>query len=415
MKSIKLPANGPRYSFARIGYAALAIGALALAGCGTTTASASGSAAGAGTSPATHSASAPAAAGSHISGTAGASASFSVESMTFVSDDQGFALGRKRCGAAYCAELLATSNGGTSWHRLAAPTRTLGGVYSTCPAQSPCVSQIRFATPELGYAFDPQLYVTTNGGSTWHRVTGKSVTSLEAADGNAVRVASKGEGCSGMPYQVQQAAVGTADWHTLTAPKIIMICPPVLYRQGTRLVLAGYGNPAGGVRATAQVARSANDGASWKIGPDQCGGTDGYASTVALAPPNALVMLCQHQRPEKNGTFRPAFVRISTDGGSAFGPDQTVSAPTGRPGEILGYQLAAASPSRLLVAVTSTHGSRIELSQDGGRTWTTTLTPNGTGNVLLVGYEDADTARVAQGDLVWTTRNGGRSWTADHF
>jgi photosystem II stability/assembly factor-like uncharacterized protein len=412
MKSIKLSPHGPRCALTRIGYGTLAIGALALAGCGTTTASASGSPAGASTTPAT---SAPAGAGAPAHGATRAPAGFAVQSMTFVSDDQGFALGTGRCGATKCAELLGTSNGGSSWHRLTAPTRQIGGAYGVCPGKKPCVSQIRFATPQLGYAFGPSLYLTTNGGSTWHQVTGDNVTSLEAADGNTVRVASKGEGCSGMPYQVQQATVGTADWRTLAAPKIIMICPPVLYRQGQQLVLAGYGNPAGGVRATAQIARSATDGATWKIGPDQCGGTDGYASAVALAPPNALVLLCQHQRPHKNGTYRPAYLRISANGGTTFGPDKTIAGRGDSPGEILRYQVAAASPSRLLVVVTSEHGSRVLLSQNGGRTWTATLTPDGTGSVLLVGYEDPDTARVAQGDLVWTTRNGGRTWAADHF
>jgi hypothetical protein len=36
-------------------------------------------------------------------------------------------------------------------------------------------------------------------------------------------------------------------------------------------------------------------------------------------------------------------------------------------------------------------------------------------SVVLVGYQDPLTARIAQGDLVWTTSDGGRAWTKDQF
>ncbi len=407
MKSVKLSASRPRRSLGRLGYATVAIAALALAGCGTTSASGTPAAT-------THVTSATA--DSHPAAGSGVPANFQVLSMTFVSDQQGFALGNVKCGTGRCAAVLGTTDGGTKWRRLTAPTRRLGGIYNTCPGHQPCVSQLRFATPLIGYAFDPSLFLTTDGGSHWRHVAGPNVSSLEAADGTAVRVASKGEGCSGMPYQVQQATVGTTTWRTLPAPRILMICPPVLYRQGTRLTLVGYGNPAGGVRATAQIARSTNNGANWQIGPDQCGGKDGYASAVALAPPNALILLCRHQMASGPSDFGTAWVRVSPNDGTSFGPDRIVPAPAGIPAnQTFGYQLAAASPSLLLVVVHGQHGYRVMLSTNGGRTWRTTLTPNGQGSVLLVGYEDPQTARIAQGDLVWTTRDGGQHWTENQF
>lgn len=36
-------------------------------------------------------------------------------------------------------------------------------------------------------------------------------------------------------------------------------------------------------------------------------------------------------------------------------------------------------------------------------------------SVLLVGFEDTVTARAAQSGTAWTTRNGGRTWTANRF
>ncbi len=336
--------------------------------------------------------------------------------MTFVSDRRGFALGTFACGSRRCDALLSTTNGGTSWAKLPAPAAVSAGPYNTCPSAQPCVSQVRFATPLVGYAFGPSLFLTIDGGRVWRPVHGLNVSSLEAAGSNVVRVASAGPGCSGMPYDVQSAPTGSTAWQLLHPPRILMICPPVLYRQGQRLVLVGYGNAAGGVRATARIVRSDNGGATWAGGPDQCGGRDGYASAVTIAPPDVLVLLCRHQMPNSAGDFGPGWVRVSVDGGATFGPDQVVRAPGGLPTrDIDGYQLAAASANRLLVVATGPHADRVYLTDDGGQTWSTTLASSGSAPIIEVGFEDPLTARIARGDLVWTTYDGGRHWITDHF
>jgi hypothetical protein len=415
---VKLSARRP----ARTAAVATAVAGcvLALAGCGSILAGSSSPSSGSPTisAPATS----PAAAASSSSpGTAVATASpaaagFSVLSMTFVSDTRGFALGSQSCGVRHCVELLGTSDGGANWQPLTAPTRTAGGVYSTCPDGSPCVQQIRFATPLIGYAYDPSLLITTDGGRSWHQTGGTDVNALEAASGTAVRIVSGGTGCAGQPYQVQSAPIGTVQWRTLSAPKIEMICPPVLYRQGGRLAVVGYGNPAGGVRATAQIDRSSNGGRTWLSGPDSCGGKDGYASGVALAPPDALVLLCQHQMPEPSGHFGPAWVRVSTNGGATFGPDEVIpSLPAVSIGTVVRYQIAAGTSGRLLVSETGATASRLLRTGNGGQTWSTVLSMPAAAPVVLVGFEDPLTGRVAQANTVWTTTNGGLTWVPDAF
>jgi hypothetical protein len=37
------------------------------------------------------------------------------------------------------------------------------------------------------------------------------------------------------------------------------------------------------------------------------------------------------------------------------------------------------------------------------------------GTVVPVSYQDPVTGRIAQDDLVWTTRDGGRTWIANRF
>jgi len=392
--------------------------AIALAGCGPSSPAASS-----GTAPSSAAAAATAAA---PSATPAASndlvPGFQVLSMTFVSAQQGFALGTVGCGSSRCVALLGTSDGGGIWRRLTAPTTTPAGpggansIARTCASSQPCVSQVRFATPLTGYAYGPSLLVTTDGGGRWSRMTGADVTSLEAANGTVVRVASSAPGCSGVRAQIGDATVGSGSWQPLPAPAVGTICPPVLYRQGNRLVLAGYGNPAGGVRATAQIARSSDGGKTWSSGPDKCGGPSGYASGVALAPPDVLVLMCQDQAPASNGTHGSAWVRVSVNGGATFGPDrQVVSGPAAPPGEIGQYQLAAASDGRLLVVETGSSGSRAVLTENGGRTWSPALSMAPGPEVVLVGYQDPLTARIAQGDKVWTTSDGGQTWTKNRF
>jgi hypothetical protein len=346
---------------------------------------------------------------------------FQVLSMSFVSDTDGFALGTVACGSSRCDSLLTSTNGGTTWSQLTAPTTAAptapagtGSVVS-CPSGQPCDEQVRFATPEVGYAYDPSLEVTTDGGVHWQPQSAGSISSLEAADGTAVRVANSSSGCSGAQAQVSSASVGTGSWQALPAPAVSQMCPAVLYRQGDRLVLAGYGNPAGGTPATAQIARSSNGGKTWTSGPDSCGGTDGYASAVALAQPDVLVLLCQHQMPLSSGGYGPAWIRVSGNDGATFGADEQVpSLQSASAGTILRYQLAASSSGRVLVTETSPSGSKALLTQNGGQSWSQTLSIPA-GNVVLVGYEDTLTGRIAAGNQVWTTRDGGSTWTANEF
>jgi photosystem II stability/assembly factor-like uncharacterized protein len=393
-------------------------GALALAACGAVTS----------TSPVGASGSAPSATGAAPSTSPSSVVlpGFQVLSMSFVSDSDGFALGTVSCGKGRCDALLASTDGGASWSQLSAPTTAAptqenqAGPAVSCPSGQPCVAQVRFATQKIGYAYDPSLLVTTDGGASWQLQSAPDVSSLETADGSVARVATPAEsaadtGCSGAASQVSSALTGGTAWQALPAPAVAQICPPVLYRQGQRLVLVGYGNPAGGVLATARIARSSDGGKTWATGPDSCGGTDGYASGVALAPPDVLVLLCQHQVPLSTGGYAPAWVRVSVDGGATFGPDEQVPSLLAAPsGTIMRYQLAAASSGRLLVTETGTSGSRALLTENGGQNWSSALSiPAGT--VLLVGYQDSLTARIAEGSQVWTTHDGGSTWTSDEF
>ncbi len=338
---------------------------------------------------------------------------FGVVSVTFVSADRGFALGAVACGHSRCAALLGTSDGGTTWRRLTAPTRTLGSQYSICADGRPCAGQIRFATATVGYAFSPALLMTSDGGQHWRMLARTGVSSLEIAGREAVRVAAAREGCTGKPYRVESAAVGSGSWRDVPAPPIKLYCPPTLYRQGTRLVLAGFDSQSAGIPGPARFDRSADGGATWASGRDQCGGRDGYASAVALAPPSTLVVLCEHQLVS---TGRSAWLRVSADNGATFGPDQPLPLAVKVPlGEELHYQLAAATPGRFVVLETTPDSYRVYRTEDAGRSWSPAFALNGFALPVLTGFDDPLTARIGQGDVLWTTHDGARTWQASSF
>jgi len=103
---------------------------------------------------------------------------------------------------------------------------------------------------------------------------------------------------------------------------------------------------------------------------DRCRGNDGYASAVALAMPEVLALLCQHQAPSTAGRSGSAWIRISVDDGRKFLPRRQVPGELGPAvGAIVHYQLAAASSHVMLIAETGTTGSKLLFTGDGGRTW----------------------------------------------
>ncbi len=94
---------------------------------------------------------------------AGAPAGFTAQSTSWLDKQQGFLLGTAPCGDATCSDVIATTDGGATWHlrgRVHAPIRSDGG-------QRPGVGEVRFSDASHGWAFGPLLRHTADGGRTW--------------------------------------------------------------------------------------------------------------------------------------------------------------------------------------------------------------------------------------------------------
>jgi photosystem II stability/assembly factor-like uncharacterized protein len=116
---------------------------------------------------------------------------FKANSITWASPQQGWVLGAAPCGAKTCTDVIGTTDGATTWKllgRVNAPIARLG------QAANPGVTEIRFATPMVGWAFGPHLFQTVDGGRSWAKMTipgqGQQVFSLAANGTEAYAVVS---------------------------------------------------------------------------------------------------------------------------------------------------------------------------------------------------------------------------------
>lgn len=334
-------------------------------------------------------------------------AGFRAVDLTWISPDEGWALGTAPCATAPCTSIVRTTDGGKSWVGIHAPAAELFGL-NNC--QGNCISQLRFANSMVGYAYGlSALYLTTDGGDSWVRQDGQAAA-LEIGDGTVLRVTSQ-DGCPpGCTYRLQRAMIGSSSWQTVQLPAGGQGTRVQLVRNGHLAVLATYANFAGGAEHTATpLFVSTNDGVSWTSRGEVCpqtGGTEVDTRAVAVAPDGSISVLCTTR-----GGTDAQFTMTSTDGGGHF-----TAAPSSlgaAPGDLLG----AASASQLFVSL-----DELYRSTDGGKHWQRTRS-QGPDTASYIGFETPTVGRVlglpANGTMgtptVWTTTDAGQSWTAYTF
>jgi hypothetical protein len=343
---------------------------------------------------------------------------FQALDASFVSDDRGFVLGRAKCSGTPCVVLLGTSDGARHWTPLSklpvAPYDDSG----SCRVDSRCAGHVRFATPLVGYAFGPAMFMTTDGGRTWTREPGWT-TSLEATSDSVLRISPTSDGCNGQPTKLDGSTPGSKTWTVLRSLSAQRNCPPTLYRQGpSALAVIDYGNPQGSV-PYAEVETSTDGGRqlsssgtrrdeSGRPYDDICYRDTGHTASVALAPGGVLAQLCVGN----GATSRQydSWLRVSTDLGRTYEPPQPFHRAD--PSYPVPYVVAAASATHLLALSDGPHVGVLQVTFDGGRHWKMTgeMPP---GIRTLVGFEDDNTARAIVGDEVFTTVDGGRTWRDD--
>jgi photosystem II stability/assembly factor-like uncharacterized protein len=334
---------------------------------------------------------------------------FQAIDLSFVGT-HGWALGTADClnaSVSGCAAMVRTTDDGASWHSMTGPPANVS--QPSCAA--PCVSNVRFATDQIGYAYGPAaFFMTTDGGATWQAQPG-GADALETLDGNVIRIVPMVAGCSppGCGYTAQTAPLGSSSWQpTGLATSGVTSVGVDLSRSGSHAYLLVLGHTAGGaMNAQSALYTSADDGATWTARGEPCpqvgggpAGSEVDSTGLTTASDGSVTVLCT----PRGGT--ESFTSTSTDGGVGFRAGSPGTLPVGT-----GAGLAAASSSVLVVA-----GDQTYRSTDAGRSWQPVTAPD-PGSARWVGFESDQVGRAVSGSgsVIYTTRDAGRSWTPFTF
>jgi photosystem II stability/assembly factor-like uncharacterized protein len=296
------------------------------------------------------------------------------------------------CAAGRCTTLVATSDAGETWH-------AVGQLRPSLVGDEPAASKVRFATPQDGWVFGPQLWSTHDGGKTWRQIDEPApVSDVEAAGGIAYAVVGD---------RLLRAQVGSDSWQAVR-------------QVGESATMALHGHAIwvlGGRPDSTQLLTSA-DGSTWQTVTDPCAkyGADWMLSAVAPVTTSHVFLLCVGGAGAGSEAKKVLF---SADAGR-MATANAIDLPRGG----IASGLAAASDS-VVAVVASSGASEVYRSGDAGKSWQTPLQQGDGG----FGYYDVGFTTATQGVAVYgrpgqpnaprpellMTRDAGATWSLVHF
>ena len=343
-----------------------------------------------------------------------ARATFEPLSASFVSASDGFVLGATRCTTASCAALVATSDGGSRWHAVAAPpaplaSPPLGGAVVAGDA----ISRILFSGTN-GYSYGPGLWASTSASrpARWEQLHPRGAVLDLAVDAGTLWVVvascwTQDPDCAAPTLRLEHAPVGTDAWQVVHG--VGGFSSAQLLFRGSDGWVAMWPRR---FPSPVSIWRTTDGGTSWSRLPDPCDRPAEAIDLAELASPggSTLFELCAGNP----GAGQEAKELLeSTDGGASVRP--VGDAPLGG----LVEAFVALSPSLLVLAASSGAGF-LYRSADGGRRWTSTTLDDGGAGLSNLAFVSPSVGFVVDGrpsasslpDRLLMTRDTGRTWAA---
>jgi photosystem II stability/assembly factor-like uncharacterized protein len=221
---------------------------------------------------------------------------------------------------------------------------------------------IRFANARDGWAFGPELWSTHDGGATWHQLPlggpGAQIASVSSTSDAVYAVVTHCQPTGCAPAELDRASVGSDSF----APVSGLVLPGLLPGAALNLIgSTGYlsdSAPGSGQR----FIWATTDGTHWLSRTDPCDAAGLVLASIAPIDAARAWFMCA---PSGAASQAPKQLFLTTDAAQSY-QSPPLQAPRG--GE--GGQLIAASPQTLGLATASGGTSRIDVSADGGHTWT---------------------------------------------
>ncbi len=313
--------------------------------------------------------------GAVLAAAGAAPSGFQPESFTAISEFTWWLLGTAPCTNPPCTSIVRTVNGGQSFVGLPAPRSTK-------------VDELRFADPDDGFAYGPQLWVTHDASASWDRLdVGGSVSDMAFGDGFAYAIVRNDHDGVG---RLLRAPVDTDDWVAVRAAGNAF---SGLWAHGSDVLL-----------------ESQRSGGAFKL---MVSHDEGASFTASTPPPNVA---CDFQEQLAGvvwahcATGTLSGVWRSTDSGRRF--ETAVGAGRARlPEEPNSAAFAAASSSTAVVGF-----QQLYRTTDGGVRYARVAGPRGVTWWQYLGFTDA-THGVALGSFgsgaqqrLYYTVNAGASY-----
>ena len=339
-------------------------------------------------------------------------AGFTVQSVSFVSAQMGWALGESACSAGRCFALSKTVDGGSTWKSTTPPPFTISpNSFSFTSAT------VDFATPHDGWAYDTdesqvgggtddQLFATHDGGSSWSLIVlesldayGMQVMALSATTGHVWAVLASG---SRGAFAIVGSPVNHDNW-SIEPLTLTLGAGPV---PGFQIVLEGEtGWIVDTDRGTLAGASLGNG--TWTAWTPPCSGPNSHFGNADIAGRSPRILWAECPPSPYADNPSPAVLLYSSDGGASF------STIGGTPPCASHY---AVTPGGVLMCFQE---QRIVGSFDGGHTWQTVLAfENPSSPVVDAGFDFASPTvgyvLTPAGTLAETV-DGGHSWRSVAF